>query len=950
MLAKPKTISLSVFIIFSALILNNLAFSQDTPARFTLQLLHAADLEGGVEALDNAPRFSAVLNALKAEEENTVIIGAGDTYIPGAFFAAGNDPILRVVLGREGSGRADILMLNAMGFMASALGNHEFDLGTGTLASLIADDGRGYVGTAFPFLSANLDFSPDINLAPLVVDDGQEAKAIPNSVTKSAVITTASGEKIGVVGATTPLLPKISVPGDVRVSPENRDDIPALAAIIQESVDELRLTGVKVIILTCHLQRFSIDEALAAQLDGVDIIISGGSNTLLADNTDRLRDGDTADEVYPVLTTSGADEPVAIVSTDGNYRYVGRLVLDFDETGVLIPESIDAEVSGAFATDEVGVVDTGNAAPAPRVVAITEAIRNVVLAKDGATFGSTSVYLEARRGAVRTEETNLGNLTADANLDAARRVDPTVVASLKNGGGMRASIGVIVGVDELPPPANPLVGKAEGDISQLDIENTLRFNSGLSLLTLTAPHLLEVVEHAIAEAQPGVSTGQFPQVGGLAFSYDMSQPAGKRVKSLVITDSDGNPTDIVAQNGEVVGDRERTFRIVTRDFLADGGDDYPYPNYAGTDRVDLPGVMTEEQSGGGTDFTAPGTEQDALAEYLAANFTDTSYSIPDVDAEFDERIQNLALRADSLTAPPAITNTFETQLAAGLNMISLPLMPDEPFTARSFMEKLGATTVIEYNPSAGKFVGFTANSPGDGFPIEGGRGYIVNVTESKVAAFSGRAWQNAPTVASAAPAPRQTSGIWALVLRARLEGLDGISLIVRNQRTGEVDVIEAGKSHAVWADMNRQIVADVGDALIIEVYDASGELIRTLHHELDADDMRRAFTELRLTQEDMIPRNTALLPNYPNPFNPETWMPYQLAIDTYAAIRIFSPAGTLVRNFDLGFLSAGFYVGRSRAAYWDGRNNDGERVASGTYFCQLITSESSATRKMVILK
>ena len=897
MLAKQHTISISVFIIFSSLIPGYPAFSQDTPARFTLQLLHAADLEGGVEALDNAPRFSSVLNALKAEEGNTVIIGAGDTYIPGAFFAAANDPSLRDVLGREGSGRADILMLNAMGFMASALGNHEFDLGTGALASLIADDGRGYVGTAFPFLSANLDFSLDSNLAPLVVSAGQEAMAIPNSISESAVITTPSGEKIGVVGATTPLLPKISVPGDVRVSPENRDDIPALAAIIQESVDELRLTGVNVIILTGHLQRFSIDEALATQLDGVDIIISGGSNTLLADNTDRLRNGDTADGNYPILATSAADEPVAIVSTDGNYKYVGRLVVDFDEVGVLIPESIDAEISGAFATDEVGVTDTGDAAPAPRVVAITEAIRNVVLAKDGATFGSTSVYLEARRGAVRTEETNLGNLTADANLDAALRVDSTVVASLKNGGGMRASIGVIVGVDELPPPANPLVGKAEGDISQLDIENTLRFNSGLSLLTLTAPQLLEVVEHAVAEAQPGVSTGQFPQVGGLAFSYDMSQPAGKRVKSLVITDSDGNPTDIVAQNGGVVGDRERTFRIVTRDFLADGGDDYPYPNYPDTNRVDLPGVMTEEQSGGVANFTAPGREQDALAEYLSANFTDTPYSVPDVDAEFDERIQNLALRADSLTAPPAITNTFETQLGAGLNMISLPLMPDEPYTARSFIEKLGATTVIEYNPSAGKFVGFTANSPGDGFPIEGGRGYIVNVTESKVAAFTGRAWQNAPTVASAAPAPRQTSGVWALVLHARLEGLDGISLRVRNRRTGDVEVVEEGELHAVWADMNRQTVADIGDALIIEVYDAGSELIRTLHHELDADDMRRAFTELQLTPEDMIPRNTALLPNYPNPFNPETWMPYQLAIDTHAAIRIFfSPAPTIAHS------------------------------------------------------
>ena len=369
-----------------------------------------------------------------------------------------------------------------------------------------------------------------------------------------------------------------------------------------------------------------------------------------------------------------------------------------------------------------------------------------------------------------------------------------------------------------------------------------------------------------------------------------------------------------------------------------------------TNRLNLPNVMTEEQSGGKADFAGPGREQDAFAEYLAANFSETPYSVQDVDAESDTRIQNLALREDSLAVSPSAANAFETQLAAGLNMISLPLMPANPYTARTFMEKLGATTVIAYNPSAGKFIGFTANSPGDGFPIEGGKGYIVNVTESKVAAFTGRAWQNAPVMASAAPAPRQTSGVWALVLHARLEGLDGISLRVRNQRTGEVDMIEEGKSHAVWADMNRQTVASVGDALIIEIRGASGELIRTLHHELDAEDLRRAFTELRLTREDMIPRNTALLPNYPNPFNPETWMPYQLASDTHAAIRIFTPMGTLVRNLELGFRDAGFYVGKSRAVHWDGRNNNGEPVASGTYFYQLITPEWAATRKMVILK
>ncbi len=916
---------------------------------FTLQLLHAADMEGDIEALENAPRFSSVLNALKAEFEDTVIIGAGDSYIPGPFFAAGNDRSLRDVLGREGSGRADILILNAMGFMASALGNHEFDAGTGTIGGLIRNDGRGYVGTAFPFLSANLDFSLDSNLADLVVEGGQEASAILNSISKSTVITTPSGEKIGVVGVTTPRLGSISSPGDVRILPENPDDITALAAIVQESVDALAATGVNKIIVTGHLQQIRLDEMMASQLRDVDIIIAGGSNTLLADDTDRLREGDVAERPYPILTRSMTNEPVAIVGTDGNYRYVGRLVVGFDEAGVLLPESIDSEVSGTFVTDEEGVVDTGNAAPTPHVIEITEAIRSVVLAKDGNIFGHTGVYLNGNRSSVRTEETNLGNLTADANLYVARRFDPTVVGSLKNGGGIRAPIGVTAG-GTFPPPGNPLVGKLAGQISQIDIENTLRFNNELSLLTLTAAQLLEVIEHAVARSEPGSTPGQFPQVAGLAFSFDISQPAGRRIRSLVSTDSHGNPTDIVAQDGKVVGDSNRTFRIVTLDFLAGGGDDYPYPNFPSTDRVNLSAVMTEEQSGGKATFTAPGTEQDALAEYLAADFSAIPFSVADVGPEGDTRIQNLAFRADSLIVTPPAMSAFNMQLNAGLNMISLPLMADVPYTARSFMERLGATVVIEYDPSVSSFIGFTANSSGEGFAIEGGKGYIINVPKSKVVRFTGRAWKNRLTTTSAAPTVPKTPQVWALVLHAQIEGIDGVTLTIHNRRTGSTEVVNVNESHAVWADMNRRSVASIGDTLLVEVRDVSGELIRTIDHEIDAAAIRRAFTELILTPETLKPKQTTLLANYPNPFNPETWIPYQLANDTHAAIHIYSQTGKLVRSLDLGFQRAGYYVGQSRAAYWDGRNDSGELLASGVYFYQLITPELTPTRKMVIVK
>ena len=98
------------------------------------------------------------------------------------------------------------------------------------------------------------------------------------------------------------------------------------------------------------------------------------------------------------------------------------------------------------------------------------------------------------------------------------------------------------------------------------------------------------------------------------------------------------------------------------------------------------------------------------------------------------------------------------------------------------------------------------------------------------------------------------------------------------------------------------------------------------------------------------PEKTQLLANYPNPFNPETWIPYELATDTDVRITIYNAQGVVIRTLQLGQQSAGYYTDRERAAYWDGRNALGEQVASGIYFYQLETDELSALRKMVILK
>lgn len=654
---------------------------------FTLQLLHSSDFEAGLEALEDAPRFSAVLNTLKDDYPNTVIVSSGDNYIPSPFLFAGSDPSLNdTPVGEAGIGHADIEIHNQLGIQASTFGNHDYDLGTKEVRNIIKPSGA-YRGTLFPYLSSNLDFSTDYNLSSQVIANGQEVSTIsPGKVAGTAVITV-NGEQIGIVGATTPILPTIASSGDITVSPENATDYDALAAQIQTAVDELTATGINKIILLAHMQQLTIErDELAPRLRDVDIIVAGGSHTLLSDTTDRLRSGDTSGGVYPILKTNADGNPIAVVNTAANFKYVGRLVVDFDDNGILIPKSIDPKISGAYAADDLGVSAVGGT-PDPEIVEITDALKAVIATQDGNVFGNTAVFLHGDRAFVRTEETNLGNLTADANLAYAKTVDGTTVISLKNGGSIRSNIGVISaangGIDPddfelLPPAANPDVGKEEGEVSQLDIKNSLRFNNGLTLFTITADQLLQTIEHGVAGTTTGATPGQFPQVGGLKFSFDATRPVNDRVLSLVVVDDAGETIDVVAQNGELVGEPSRTFRGVTLSYLADGGDGYPLPSFLNAnptlfDRIDILGEPDSNGDGildpeedlnkngvrdtamaepfeGVANFTDFGYEQDALAEYFHQSFPTAAnaFNQADTDPKLDERIQNLAYREDTV--------------------------------------------------------------------------------------------------------------------------------------------------------------------------------------------------------------------------------------------------------------------------------------------------------------
>ena len=114
-------------------------------------------------------------------------------------------------------------------------------------------------------------------------------------------------------------------------------------------------------------------------------------------------------------------------------------------------------------------------------------------------------------------------------------------------------------------------------------------------------------------------------------------------------------------------------------------------------------------------------------------------------------------------------------------------------------------------------------------------------------------------------------------------------------------------------------------------------------------DTRRAAAPTN-TSQSLTPDTTSLLANYPNPFNPETWIPYQLSEPAEVTLHIYAVDGRLIRALALGHQLAGMYQSKNRVVYWDGRNEVGERVASGVYFYTLTADGFTATRKMLILK
>lgn len=538
---------------------------------FTLTILHNNDGESSllpttVEGVDygGIARFQRKVDTLRlgshfsfdageSRRRGAVLLNSGDNYLAGTTFQASQQPDAPFF---------DGIAVRLLRYDALAIGNHEFDFGPATFARFVETVDRDT-----PFVSANLDFSGEPTLADLIGDP----------LVRSTVISE-RGEEIGVVGLTTPALPTISSPGGVEVLTD-------LAGIAQAEIDELTRGGIDKIILISHLQGLDSEIALTGELRDVDVVIGGGGDEILADADDRLFPGDE-DNVfgtYPQVAVDADNVQVPVVTTPGNYRYVGDLEVTFDQDGNVL--SWDEHDSGIKLVASSGAGAVGESVLQRTLV--QDPVAAFVADLAAQIIGESEVVLDCERNEVRGVETNCGNLIADGLLSTAQQraadfgVDPPQVA-IQNGGGIRG---------EIDQPAGP--------ISVADTFRLAPFGNFVAVAEdVPAETFRQIIEEgAILLPTPG--DGGFVHLAGATVVIDPSFPArvadqttgeqlapGQRVRSLVLDDG-----TVVVANGVT---QDVTVDLAGLNFSFNGGDAYPavpFTTVGATDQQSLQGYI-----------------------------------------------------------------------------------------------------------------------------------------------------------------------------------------------------------------------------------------------------------------------------------------------------------------------------------------------------------------------
>ncbi len=499
-------------------------------ADYTLHILHINDLHSRIEAINGfdstcsaedaaenkcfggMARVKTAINALRdqirADGGNVIVLDAGDQFQGSLYYSTYKSGLIAE-------------LMNDIGFDAMAVGNHEFDDGPTELA-VFAD------ALDAPLVSGNLDLSRSNILAGKV---------------ENHLVLEVGGEKIGIVSALATDTVETSSPGpDVLF----QNEIESLRADVQTLTDE----GVTKVIALTHVG-FKADQIIASDVAGLDAVVGGHSHTLM------LAQPEEGQAQYPTVISLGDETLVPVVTAYAYSKYVGHLVLTFDDAGVVT--DFDGE---AMLLDASVEPDAAMAARISELGGPIEELKNRVV-------GEASAAIEGSREVCRQTECAMGNLVAEAML--ARVADQGVTIAIQNGGGLRASIDA-------------------GPVTMGEVLTVLPFQNTLSTFVVDGRDIVDALENGVSDLENGA--GRFVQVAGLKYTFDPAAPAGGRVSDvMVLVGGDAwGPIDLAAD-----------YKVVSNNYVRGGGDGFEmFVNAA--DAYDF-----------GPDLA------DVVAEYIAAN-------------------------------------------------------------------------------------------------------------------------------------------------------------------------------------------------------------------------------------------------------------------------------------------------------------------------------------------
>jgi len=608
---KISSLSITLALVTTQLLTINLvspANAAEPKTPVTLTLMHNNDGESSLGAdaiyktksgdlkVGSTSAFATVFDREIADARqmgNAVLsVYAGDSFLPSK----------NMICSEPGDPKSQKPVLDAaaqaqMPYDVHILGNHEFDYGTGFLSRYIKAFGANGK-PKHPFISGNLDFSKNSDLKSMVGKNTLSSGAIANGkvLGRSYVHTDpVTKHRFGVVSAVTWGLRTISSPGSVKLT---TNDLQSTAKAVQAQIDTLQRMGINKIILVSHLQAASNDKELVALLKGVDIAVAGGGDELLQnsaieDAVELIPGESTPVGEYPTMLADKAGNEVPLVTTSGNYKYLGRADLFFDEKGNL--DAVNPLTSYPRRVVPVSTVSTAAGitdavTPKESIVKSVDTPLTACLAGFTAPIAASNTVFNTDRGSatvlgVRTAETNGGNLVADAfvysynqRYEKAGLPKPsttTPLVGVQNGGGIRQNPAIVL----------PVTGKV-GEITRGNTFDLLPFGNTLVAVTDVSPkELKEIFERSCSVSTSG--GGQFLQISGMKVvclrngtAQVVSTPAsgatvgsitteGTRVKSITLTDGRA-----IVSNGALVAGAP-SVTMVTNNFTADGGDNYP---------------------------------------------------------------------------------------------------------------------------------------------------------------------------------------------------------------------------------------------------------------------------------------------------------------------------------------------------------------------------------------